>query len=140
MNKEAKTYSVQVMDVANILFSNPGIELSSVASKIASKYNRSERTAWRYIKLAKEYNMNRIKKQEKAKDKVLVGEAKNEVKRNIMNRAEVLETLSGIIRGNARQINQTGELVIPTDSERIKAAQQLAKMQGWGSIIDDLST
>ncbi|MDR1883003.1 MAG: hypothetical protein LBR26_09535 [Prevotella sp.] len=139
MAKDSTIYSSQVMEIADYMFSHPNVALSSIASDFSKKYNRTTRTVWRYIKYAKEHNVSRIKKRERAKDKVLVDIAKEETKKNILNREEVLEILSGIVRGRARLIHETGDVVIPTESERIKAAQQLSKMLGFGSVIDDVN-
>jgi DNA-binding MurR/RpiR family transcriptional regulator len=136
MNNANQTYSVIVIEIADYLLSHVDKNKSSIASVFARKYKKSERTIWRYISNAEKYNAERIKKQEKEKDKIFINEAKKAALKNIVSRIEALEILSSLIRGNARKIQQTEELIIPTDSERIKAIQQIGKMLGWGT--DDL--
>jgi hypothetical protein len=43
----------------------------------------------------------------------------------------IIEILSRVARGGARKIGEIGELIIPTDSEIMKAADALIKMRGY---------
>jgi hypothetical protein len=133
MNKEESTYSNVVIEIADYLYSHPGVVLSSVTSNFAKKYNKSERTVWRYLKEARAYNVERIRKCEKAKDGVLRENTIQGIEKGIVSREETLKVVSSIIRGHARKAPQTNELIIPSDSERLKAVRDIWKMLGWSN-------
>lgn len=115
----------RVIDIADYLFANPSKERSDVLSKFGKKWQMSDRTVDRLIKDAKEYNSSRIRKQEEARNEVLAIEAKESIKRDIINRNEAKEILSKIAKGN----NKT------SPSDQVKAIQQLSKMEGWDAPI-----
>jgi len=129
MKKENDIYSKHIIDIADIIFANPTKEVSVIVSELVSKCHKSERTIWRWIKKAQKYNKNRLKKQEKARNSVLSEKEKEAVKSAILSRNEALEILGNIAKGNARKVNNN--IMIPTDADRTRAIQQLAKMEGW---------
>ena len=124
-----QTYSKKVIEIAEFLYKNPDIKISDEISVFCKKFQKTERTIWEYVSQAKKYNKTRIQKQEKAKDEVLITEAKKSLKKAILTRDESLEILSNIAKGVARKLQD--EVLIPSDSDRTRAIQQLAKMQGW---------
>ena len=137
MEKQVK-FLKQVVEIADFMFANPNKKGKDAVSLFCTKFHKSDRTIKKYIKQAKEYNTERIKKQEKVKDDTLVNEAKKSLKNAILTRNESLEILSRIAKGVARKVND--EIVVPTDSERTRAIQQLSKMQGWETINIDATT
>ena len=54
-------------------------------------------------------------------------------KKDVMQKIDVLKFLSDVIRGKGRDID--GEKFFPSYRERISAAAQLAKMEGWEAPI-----
>ena len=54
-------------------------------------------------------------------------------KKDVMQKVDVLKFLSDVIRGKGREID--GEKFFPSYRERISAAAQLAKMEGWEAPI-----
>lgn len=156
MNDRQPTYSKQVIEIADILFANLKKEVSVVVSEIVSKCQKSERTVWRWVKKAQDYNKVRIAKQEKAKDETIIDEAKKEIEKGILTRQEAAKILSDIAKGKPRPVpkgfqkNEDGGLVkdikgnlipisydmkIPNDNERINAITKLADMSGWNAPI-----
>jgi hypothetical protein len=139
MDKEERTYSNVVIEIADYLYSHPGVLLSSAASDFAKKYNKSERTVWRYMKEAREYNVKRMKKCEEAKDETLKKNAMRDMEKDIVSRYETLKSVSSIVRGRTRKNPQTGELIIPSDSDIIKAALTIWKLLGWCNDNSDIN-
>ena len=126
-------YSKQVTEIADYIFANPEKIRKDILSHFVVKCRKDRRTVERYYKKAQEYNQTRIDKQEKARDEVLVEKAKEAIKSAIISRNEALEILSKIASGGGRKVE--GELMIPTDSERVRAIGQMGKMQGWETPI-----
>nr|WP_314752098.1 hypothetical protein [uncultured Capnocytophaga sp.] len=54
-------------------------------------------------------------------------------KKDVMQKIDVLKFLSDVIRGKGREID--GEKFFPSYRERISAAAQLSKMEGWEAPI-----
>lgn len=156
MNDRQPTYSKQVIEIADFVFSNPDKKVSEVLSYFVGKCRKTVRTVERYIKQAKEYNLSRIAKQEKAKDETIIDEAKKEIEKGILTRQEAAKILSDIAKGKPRPVpkefqkNEDGGLVkdikgnlipisydmkIPNDNERINAITKLADMSGWNAPI-----
>jgi hypothetical protein len=122
-----------IIEIADYIFAHPDKKMSDVLSFFVGKYRKNERTIERYIKQAKEYNKERIQKQEKAKDEVLVAEAKEAIKEAILSRDECLAILSEIAKGKERVMDR--QTLVPSDSERTRAITVLADMQGWDAPV-----
>ncbi|MCL1933265.1 MAG: hypothetical protein FWF53_05605 [Candidatus Azobacteroides sp.] len=129
MKDKQNTYSKQVIEIADYIYANSNINRKEVLAKFGKKWQTSIRTLDRWLKEAKEYNSNRLLKLEAIRDEILTEQTKEAVKSAVLSRNRSLEILSNIAEGNARKIGV--EVVIPTDSERTKAIQQIAKMEGW---------
>ncbi|MDR2929077.1 MAG: hypothetical protein LBV41_12895 [Cytophagaceae bacterium] len=113
-------YLAQIIEIADFMFKHPDKKMSDVVSYFVKKCQKNDRTVNRYIKKAKEYNKSRILRQEKVKNDILIKQAKESAKSVILSRNEALEILSDIASGKKRK-----------DSDRTRAIQQLAKMEGW---------
>ena len=129
MKDKNTTYPKHVIEIADYIFEHPNKNREEVLSYFVVFCRKNRRTVERYIKKAKEYNKSRLQQQEKAKDEVLLTEAKESVKKAILNREESLEILSKIAKGDARKVGT--DVFVPTDSDRTRAIRQLSKMQGW---------
>ena len=71
MTKEKpKIYSKQVIEIADYLFENPTKKMSEVVSVFVVRCRKSDRQIERYISKAQEYNLQRLHRQEKAKEEV----------------------------------------------------------------------
>ena len=152
MSEKNTTYSTQVIEIADFIFKYPDRKMSDVLSYFVKKCHKTERTVNRYIKKAKEYNKTRIWKQEKIRDRALADETKKAVKSDIISRNESLEILSRKAKGTAREIPTESQMIdgekvytkwtieYPSDSDQIKAIQQLAKMEGWEAPVKTEST
>ena len=128
MSDKKTTYSKIVIEIADYIFSNHDKKMSDILSYFVTRCRKNERTIERYVKKAKEYNDIRIDKQEKAKEEVLIAEAKESAKKAILTRNERLEILSDIINSKARKVGD--EILIPSDGDRIRAIAEMNKMQG----------
>jgi len=133
MSDNKPTYSKQVIEIADYIFANPDKKVSDIVSVFFGKFRKTTRTIETYIAKAKEYNKSRLQKQEKIKNEVLEEETKESLKKAIIVRDEALEILTSIAKGTARAVKN--EIVMPSDSERVKAIQQISKMQGWEAPI-----
>jgi len=130
MVKTTTIYSTKVIEIADYIYSKPSEKMQSVVALFCTKLHKSQRTIKTYIKQAKEYNKTRIEKQEKVRDNVLAKETEEAVKTAILTRNESLEILSKIAKGDS--VKKIGkEIFVTNDGERIRAIQQLAKMEGW---------
>jgi len=122
------TYSKQVIEIADYVYANPHKSTGQILSYFVPICHKNERTVKRYLKQAREYNKTRIQKQEQAKDEVLVESAKESVKSAILTRSESLEILSKIATGKSKKLSY---------ADKIKAIQQLSKMENWEQINRD---
>jgi len=113
----------RMIAIADYLFANPMKERADILAMYGKKWQMSVRTVDRVIKEAKEYNLERINKQEKAKEELLTEEAKKSIISGIISREESMKILSEIAKGKSEDESN--------DGNRIKAIQQLAKMSGW---------
>ena len=132
------TYSKQVIEIADYIFSNTEKTRGDVVSKFCKEFQKTERTIDSYYKKAKDYNNTRLQKQEKVRDEVLQAETKKSVKSAILTRNESLAILSSIAKGTAWKASE--EIMIPTGADRTRAIQQLSKMQGWETDKVDVTT
>ncbi len=123
-----KTPPKHIIEIADFLLANPEMPMGQVTSIFVEKYRKTSRTIDRYFVDAKKYNLDRLQQQEKARNKVLVAEAEKSLKKVILSRNERLEILSNIAKGTARKIEN--ELIVPSDSDRIRAISEISKMQG----------
>jgi hypothetical protein len=143
MTKDKKSIHLKrVIEVADYdLYNSKGRK--DALAKFGKKWQISDRSFDRIWKEAKEYNKPRIKKQEKAKDDVLVEKAKDAIKKNILSREKAEEILSNIANGQGRQVvKEFGlvngkveavkwDIIAPTDNERVRAIDKLSEMKGW---------
>lgn len=128
MKDEQPTYSKQVVEIADYIFSNPDKKTKDVIAVFCGKLRKSRRSVEIYIQKAKEYNKTRLQKQQQAKDDVLVKQTKEAVKLAILTRNERLEILSNIAKGAAWKLGS--EIIAPNGSDRIKAIAEINKMEG----------
>lgn len=115
----------RMIEVAEFLFANPDKERADVLAKFGKKWQMGVRTLDRVIQEAKEYNLQRIRELEEKKAEVYTEEALKSAKGEILSRNEALKILSDIAKGTTTEENQ------PNASDKIRAVQQMAKMQGW---------
>jgi len=132
------TYIKQVIEIADFIYKYPDKRMSDVLSYFVVRYRKNRRTVERYAKDAKEYNRERIRKHESVKDKVLETKTKEAFFAAVLTRKESLVVLSKIAKGEGRRV--LGEVFAPTDGDRIRAIQQLSKMQGWETEKVDVTT
>ena len=131
-------YSKKVIEIADYIYKHPEIKISNKISVFCSKFQKTERTIWDYVAKAKEFNKTRIQKQENAKNDVMTSEAVEAFKNGLLSRYDCLLELSKIAKGDERKVQ--GNVIIPTDGDRIRAIQQLSKMQGWETEKIDVTT
>lgn len=129
MARNEKTYSQQVIEIADYVFANPNVQRRDVVSKFCNLFQKTDRTIDTYYKEAKEYNAERQNLIEKAKGEVLVSEAKKEVENGLNQRKIYLDILKEI--AESKDCNFEDSLKIQNNNVRIRAIQQLAKMEGW---------
>ena len=118
MTEKNRKYSKKVIDIADFIYKHPEKKISEVITVFCGKFRKTSRTIEGYIKDAREYNSNRISKQERVRDEVLISETKEAIKKAILTRDERLEILSKIVKSKARE------------GDRIRAIAEMNKMQG----------
>ena len=130
MNSD-KTYSERAIEVAEFFFANPMAKRGDVLAKFGEKWRTSSRTFDRICQEAREYNKTRSQRLEKAKDDVLVAEAKETIKKGIDYREESFTAVFRILKGSARKIEGEDEIILPSDSDILRAASWFADIHGW---------
>lgn len=105
-----------------------GARRRDVLKHFQKKWSVPESTFSTHWKIARDrYDQERSKINKDAHKK----SAELEAKRNIMKRIDILDELSKIGRGEFRKIS--GEYIVPSDAERIRAMEAICKMQGYNS-------
>ena len=121
MPEKQPTYSKQVIDIADFILKHPEKKREAVIAHFCTLLHKKRRTINTYISQAKEYNQSRIHKQERAKEEVIVAEAKELIRKVILTRDESLEILSNIAKNSKRENSQ------------IRAVTAISGMQGWNA-------
>jgi len=104
------------------------VERSDVMAIFVKKWQMSDRSFDRYFKIAKEQHSEAMQKIKDAKEAVTIEQTKKDAERLYLSRAERMEIAFKIAMGKYRSVG--GELFVPTDSDRLKALDYLAKMDG----------
>ena len=138
MIEKNKIYSKKVIEIADFIYKYPDKKISVAVSVFCKKFQKTERTIWSYVTEAQKYNKERLIREESKREKAQDDAKIKSLKSAILTRNESLETLSNIAKGNARKVSE--EVIIPTDGDRIRAIQQLSKMQGWETEKIDVTT
>ena len=132
------TYSRKVIEIADWLLKNTDKKISVAASVFCSKFQKTERTIWNYITQAQEYNKSRLRLEQKAKNEVLIAEAKQSLKKAIMSRNELLEFYSKEIQeyidiktGKAKVKRIGDKIILPTFKDAKEAGAEIAKLLGY---------
>ena len=134
MSAKKDKYSAIITEIADDIFANPQKKAADVVANYCGKLRKSKRTVEGLLKKAKEYNEERIEKQEKVRDEVLAEETKESVKRDILTRNEALEILTNIARGSAKKVKieeNKSEVIIHSATEQVRAIDRIAQMEGW---------
>ncbi|MDR2775436.1 MAG: hypothetical protein LBC19_11995 [Tannerella sp.] len=140
MDTKPTKYKKRIIEISDYIFANPMANRKDVLSRFGKKWQTSTRTLDRLYKEAKKHCETRLKKQQKAKDDVLVEDAKELIKKDISSRDEALMKTTSIMRGVARKIpvkmdgdgNVTEyKIEIPSNLDVLKAVDSLCKMCGW---------
>ncbi|MDR1198547.1 MAG: hypothetical protein LBK94_05990 [Prevotellaceae bacterium] len=129
MTDKNKIYGKRVTEIAEYLYANPLASRGNILAKFGKKWQTSVRTVDRIIKDAKKHNEARQIKREKAKDEVLIRSAREMAENAEKTRNELTGILLEIARGKSVRKIQN-ELIIPTESDRIRAIAELNKMTG----------
>ncbi|MDR2652872.1 MAG: hypothetical protein LBC68_11280 [Prevotellaceae bacterium] len=129
MTNKEKIFGKRVTEVANYLDANPLATRVDILAKFGKVWQTSDRTIDRIIKEAKKCIEVRQNLREKAKNEVLVRSAKEMAENAEKTRNELVGILLEIARGQkVRKIQD--EIIIPTESDRIRAIAELNKMSG----------
>jgi hypothetical protein len=107
---------------------NPTAERTKIVRFFGKKWQKGRRTIDRYYQIAKNGAKKQILETEKIRESV-IKKTTQEAYNDVLARADALKILTEIAKGNARQIGN--ELLVTTDSERIRAISTLAKCLGW---------
>ena len=129
MNDKKTTHQQEIIEIADTLFAYPDRKKADIMRNIAEKCGKSPRTIERWIAKAEEYNQERLRQQEVAKSDVMVNNAVELTRAGVLTRGETVRILSDIAKGETREVS--GEVIVPSASEQVRAIQQLSKMEGW---------
>jgi len=138
MNSNAPIYSKQVIEIADYLFANPQLKTAEIIAEFCVRLRKSKRTIESWLKKAREYNKERIFRQEKARDEVLIKQTKDAVKSQIRTRNELLGKYWKIIdnyfdvtekRKKAMKIGNM--IILPTAQDVLRSGSQISKIEGW---------
>jgi hypothetical protein len=117
-------YNPKVIEIADYMFKYPEKKTADITSIYCEKFHRSRRTIDTCIKKAKEYNAERLQKQEIIKENILLTQTKKVAKKAILTRQKCLSILSDIAMGKSMEQQIT-------INDRIRAIQQISKMENW---------
>jgi len=122
----------KVLEIADFLMANPSVTKQPKVKEFAKKFRHCERVIWEYFSIADEYVKSLLQKQEDTKQEIY-RKAMEVANKNILSFIDGMEIMTTIARGNARLINVKGvqQLVIPSDSERIRAVQLIFNIRGF---------
>jgi hypothetical protein len=133
-------YSKRVIEVADYVFANPMAKRKNVLAKFGKKWQTSPRTIDRIWKEAQQYNEIRLKEQEDARRMEMVNAAKEQVKKEIADREEILISFTAILRGKPvkrpKMIDDKGnilgyEISYPSYRDIIAAGSSISQMEGY---------
>ena len=142
MNDKKTTYPKKVIEIADYIFANPVAKRKDILAMFGDMWRTPDRTMDRIWKRAKEYNDERIQRNENVKEETEVAEIKEAVKRDIGDKFDKLELLWNKAKGGARKVATRIELidgvetpveweiVYPSDGDSIRAISEMNKMQG----------
>lgn len=99
-----------------------------IVSGFVRKFQVTDRTFYRYWKLANERYSDELQAIESKKTDIVTSEAEKAVKRDIMDKNERLEILTKMARGIGRKVGD--EVLIPSDHDRRGAIDLINKMEG----------
>jgi hypothetical protein len=123
-------YSQAVIEIADYIFENPQSKTAEIIAVFCGKLRKSKRTIEGYIKVAREYNKQKLELKEKTKEDILVDNAKKEAKIGTSKREKALLLLWEIAEGkNARKIGD--EVIVANDNSRIRALSLIGDYEGF---------
>lgn len=108
---------------------NSGKTYSQSLKFFVDNWGVPESTFTNYWNEAKEVHQKQREAIKKAEMEERIRLGKEAVKREIMTRNEVLETLTKLGKGEAWKVGS--EIIAPTASERINAMKEISRMQGY---------
>ena len=112
---------------------SPLLSYGDTCQLYVSKWHKSERTFARDWEGAQKQLQEWQKSINEEVAKQVISTEVEERKKGVMQKIDVLKFLSDVVRGKGREID--GEKFFPSYRERISAAAQLAKMEGWEAPI-----
>ena len=112
---------------------SPLLSFREMFSKYSAKFSKTEKTFSKDWKQAQKQLQEWQKSINEEVAKQVISTEVEERKKGVMQKIDVLKFLSNVVRGKGREID--GEKFFPSYRERISAAAQLAKMEGWEAPI-----
>ena len=104
------------------------VKRETVLAKFVKKWQVSPRTFDRAWKIAQERHTEYLNKLNKEKEALTTEAEKEAVKSAVLTKSQRMEIASNIALGKARKIG--GEIIIPSDGDRLRALDYLAKVEG----------
>jgi hypothetical protein len=98
---------------------------------IQTKSNLARSTFSSYWNIANERYKDILNKRQIELDKISVDVEKERIKSALLKREEALLIVANIAKGNLRKVGD--DVIIPSDSDRLRAIERLSKMCGWES-------
>lgn len=134
----------RMIDIADFMFANPDTSRADILAIFGKKWQLSRRTLDRTIREAKGLNRERLRQQESIRAQIVAKSTEENVNSAILTRFEAMTILAEIGRGIPRVVkNDKGdpvEMVVPSDSDRVRALSQLSKIEGWEHANIDITT
>lgn len=115
------------------------IDAPTILAKIGKEWQIAERTFYRYYNEALPTHQERQQAIQKQLEKETIEQEKKRIKREILTKHERLEIAARIAKGNARKLDD--KIIIPSDSDILKALDYLSKIEGdYAPIKQDVTT
>lgn len=131
----------RIIEIADYLWSDPGLKAAEVTSHFAVKFRLTERRVQTLLAKAKEYNIERQNKALNKRDEVLVQKEVDALKTQIVTREKVIAKLADIALNDEKILTkikdgvEVKEVIRRKESDQIAAAKEILEVEGWKSAV-----
>lgn len=138
----------RVIQIADDIFKNLEMRRGDVVTKYSKLFQITERRVDSLYAEAKEYNIERLNKAEKAKDRVLIQKETEGIESALNRREKLMANLWRIAMGEPQEIvvdkdekgNPVKKLIVVKPNDQIAATREILEVEGWKAPIKTENT
>ena len=127
---ENKKYSKLIVEIADFVDDNPKMKSADIVRIFAEKCGKAPKSMERWLKKAKEYNLERQKLRENTKNDVLIERTKETAIDVENRRLKNIKFFEDIRDGKISAMKIEDNLIVIGFGDRINAAKEINKMDG----------